>query len=270
MGLLGEIYSFGNRTRNKLRGLLDDPKGYLQQTADQTANTLRDMTGANETAQQFALRDKINAGDQNALEQYRNLEKTIQNKLFDVALNFNPAAVGTILKSGNVPKNALYPEEFKASINRSAKFDPTENMDAAGNLWNTGQQAQIRQLNDGNYLLVSSPVWPNKGAGKYAVGDSIAELQQYAAKQGAHRESGRAGAESRTLLGKLKKEYGDDAFSTAKSTQSNSQYITHIPSGTKIRISDHDLPLHYEQPDLDLRSAMSIQDQLKAIGGLLK
>ena len=28
MGLLGEIYSFGNRTRNKLRGLFDDPKGY--------------------------------------------------------------------------------------------------------------------------------------------------------------------------------------------------------------------------------------------------
>lgn len=98
MGLLGEIYSFGNRTRNKLRGLLDDPKGYLQQTADQTANTLRDMTGANETAQQFALRDKINAGDKNALEQYRNLEKTIQNKLFDVALNFNPAAVGMTAK----------------------------------------------------------------------------------------------------------------------------------------------------------------------------
>ena len=100
MGLLGEIYSFGNRTRNKLRGLLDDPKGYLQQTADQTANTLRDMTGANETAQQFALRDKINAGDKNALEQYRNLEKTIQNKLFDVALNFNPAAVGMFIGKG--------------------------------------------------------------------------------------------------------------------------------------------------------------------------
>ena len=107
MGLLGEIYSFGNRTRNKLRGLLDDPKGYLQQTADQTANTLRDMTGANETAQQFALRDKINAGDKNALEQYRNLEKTIQNKLFDVALNFNPAAVGMIKTPvGRIPESA--------------------------------------------------------------------------------------------------------------------------------------------------------------------
>lgn len=100
MGLLGEIYSFGNRTRNRLKGLLDDPKGYLQQTADQTANTLRDMTGANETAQQFALRDKINAGDKNALAQYRNLEKTIQNKLFDVALNFNPAAVGMFIGKG--------------------------------------------------------------------------------------------------------------------------------------------------------------------------
>ena len=100
MGLLGEIYSFGNRTRNRLKGLLDDPKGYIQQTADQTANTLRDMTGANETAQQFALRDKINAGDKNALEQYRNLEKTIQNKLFDVALNFNPAAVGMFIGKG--------------------------------------------------------------------------------------------------------------------------------------------------------------------------
>ena len=104
MGLLGEIYSFGNRTRNKLRGLLDDPKGYLQQTADQTANTLRDMTGANETAQQFALRDKINAGDKNALAQYRNLEKTIQNKLFDVALNFNPAAVGMTAWHGSPHK----------------------------------------------------------------------------------------------------------------------------------------------------------------------
>ena len=104
MGLLGEIYSFGNRTRNKLRGLLDDPKGYIQQTADQTANTLRDMSGANETAQQFALRDKINAGDKNALAQYRNLEKTIQNKLFDVALNFNPAAVGMTAWHGSPHK----------------------------------------------------------------------------------------------------------------------------------------------------------------------
>lgn len=104
MGLLGEIYSFGNRTRNRLKGLLDDPKGYIQQTADQTANTLRDMTGANETAQQFALRDKINAGDKNALAQYRNLEKTIQNKLFDVALNFNPAAVGMTAWHGSPHK----------------------------------------------------------------------------------------------------------------------------------------------------------------------
>ena len=117
MGLLGEIYSFGNRTRNKLRGLLDDPKGYLQQTADQTANTLRDMTGANETAQQFALRDKINAGDKNALEQYRNLEKTIQNKLFDVALNFNPAAVGMTAKAA---KEAPYAEAHRIAQRNAA------------------------------------------------------------------------------------------------------------------------------------------------------
>ena len=117
MGLLGEIYSFGNRTRNRLKGLLDDPKGYLQQTADQTANTLRDMTGANETAQQFALRDKINAGDKNALEQYRNLEKTIQNKLFDVALNFNPAAVGMTAK---VAKEAPYAEAHRIAQRNAA------------------------------------------------------------------------------------------------------------------------------------------------------
>ena len=73
MGLLGEIYP-SETAPKQAAWSLDDPKGYLQQTADQTANTLRDMTGANETAQQFALRDKINAGDKNALAQYRNLE----------------------------------------------------------------------------------------------------------------------------------------------------------------------------------------------------
>ena len=72
------------------------------------------MTGANETAQQFALRDKINAGTKNALAQYRNLEKTIQNKLFDVALNFNPAAVGMTAKAAK-----------GSAVRRSAQNRPT-------------------------------------------------------------------------------------------------------------------------------------------------
>ena len=107
-------------------------RAIIQQTADQTANTLRDMSGANETAQQFALRDKINAGDQNALAQYRNLEKTIQNKLFDVALNFNPAAVGMIrTQVGRIPETASETRMLADLLQRAGEkagyVVPTEN-----------------------------------------------------------------------------------------------------------------------------------------------
>jgi len=154
MGLLGEIYSFGNRTRNKLRGLLDDPKGYLQQTADQTANTLRDMTGANETAQQFALRDKINAGDKNALEQYRNLEKTIQNKLFDVALNFNPAAVGMFIGKGAKTWDAAAAAEAEKRLSAG---------DDARKVWSElgvfrGPDGHLRQEIDDSKISVFAPI----------------------------------------------------------------------------------------------------------------
>jgi hypothetical protein len=106
-GLLADVYSFGNRTRNKLRGLLDDPVGTIQQAADATAEGVRNLTGQNETAQQFALRDSINSGDKNALAEYKRLEQVIQNKLFDLATNFNPAAVGMIrTQVGRIPETA--------------------------------------------------------------------------------------------------------------------------------------------------------------------
>ena len=254
MGLLGEIYSFGNRTRNKLRGLLDDPKGYLQQTADQTANTLRDMTGANETAQQFALRDKINAGDKNALAQYRNLEKTIQNKLFDVALNFNPAAVGMTAWHGS-------PHKFD-------KFDLAK--------IGTGEGAQA--YGHGAYLAEAKDVGKEYqlalGNKPSAVDDFAGfEAQAAFAKHGGNTKKAIAWLEDRKKLtddakqflmpGAYEKQIGvyNEAIRRIQSGEVSKEagylYKTDIPDEAVARFLDWDKPLSQQAPEVQAALAKS-------------
>ena len=105
--ILGQIYSFGNTTRNKLKGLLSDPASTLEQFSYNVNTGLRDTLAFNEIEQQFALRDRIKTGDKAALAEYKDLENRVQNKLLDVALNFNPAAVGMIKTPvGRIPESA--------------------------------------------------------------------------------------------------------------------------------------------------------------------
>lgn len=126
----------------------------------------------------------------------------------------------------------------------------------------------ISELADGNIMLKHMPQWGSKSREFHVIGDDLDEVIGAANKRLSTSNAGVASREKylhdNSLLGKLQKEYGD-AFKVKKSERSASQYITHEPSGTKIRISDHDLPLAYEQADINLRTGMPLQDQLDAV-----
>ena len=121
---------------------------------------------------------------------------------------------------------------------------------------------------DGRYVVSYDPPWGSKSKGFHAFGDDPSTLLNSAVERLGRSDKAVTSAarakEGKTLLGKLKQEYGDN-FELGRSTQSNSQYITHTPTGTKIRVSDHKLPLGYEQPDIDLRQWQSVDEQLAAI-----
>jgi len=126
----------------------------------------------------------------------------------------------------------------------------------------------VKELADGKLLLTHNPMWGSNSKQFSVVGDSIDEV--ITAAKSRLESSNKAVAISakrkldNSLIGQLQKEYGDN-FTVKKSERSKSIYITHKPSGTKIRISDHDLPLGYVQADIDLRSGQSLEDQLAEI-----
>lgn len=149
----------------------------------------------------------------------------------------------------------------------------------AGEKWNlypSGKGAAVKEnmnatispLSNGDFALSFNPAWGSKSKAFYAVGDNPEELVDYSMNKISRSDKAIDSAAKKndetSLLGMLKSEYGD-VFSLAKSTQSKSQYIIHNPTGTKIRISDHDLPLHYVQPDVDLRNWQSKNDMLQAV-----
>lgn len=130
----------------------------------------------------------------------------------------------------------------------------------------------IRHHADGRWSAERVPTWGSQSKKFFGVGDSAQELidavKARIAKSDAAVSAAAKRKEASSLLGRLRAEYGDN-FSTARSTQSKSEYITHIPSGTKIRISDHPLPLHYEQPDIDLPKGAPIDEMLNEIRRVL-
>lgn len=129
-------------------------------------------------------------------------------------------------------------------------------------------------LPDGKYLAEYSPAWGSTSKGFHGYGDDLGALVSAAEQRIAN--SNRAVSASQTakhknsLAGKLEAEFGEGAFDVSKSERSKSQYFTHTPSGTKIRISDHALPLGYVQADLDLPAGMSADDMAKAITEYLR
>jgi len=165
---------------------------------------------------------------------------------------------GVIKEIGKIPKNSIFPKSV------------TPDMVPVGisEMFGTGMSGTIKKMTNGDYLGRYNPAWGQPGKPFYAIGDDADELKRVMLDRMTRSEAGTAASKkakfNNSMLGKLKKEFGD-VFDTARSTQSNSEYITHTPSGLKIRISDHDLPLHYEQPDIDLRSWMSTEDKLAAI-----
>jgi len=177
--------------------------------------------------------------------------------------------IGGMIKEVKSVKNGTLPESISAlktsGMPRSEKWDLYPSGSAAVK---ENPNAVVSPLSNGDFALSFNPSWGSKSKGFYAVGDNPEELVDYSMKKISRSDKAIDSASKKrdesSLLGMLKSEYGD-VFSTANSTQSKSNYIIHNPSGTKIRISDHELPLHYEQPDIDLRDWQSKDDMLQTI-----
>lgn len=184
------------------------------------------------------------------------------------ALPFVPALGGIIKQSGAIPKKGLAQILGDRKIVSGLNVLPENELWDAGGLLKQNMDIGVRPLDDGTFLGRVMPQWGSKTKDFYAIGDDPVELANNllnrTAKSDKAIQTASKAKESKSVVGQLKKEFGD-VFDFGRSTQSKSEYITHAPSGTKIRISDHDLPLHYEQPNVDLRTWMSDEEKLAAI-----
>ena len=127
-------------------------------------------------------------------------------------------------------------------------------------------------LPDGRYQLTYLPPWGGNRNSFFAISSDLTDLITSSLSHLERSDNAIARAKNsaykNSLIGKLEERFGD-VFSFAHSTQSKSEYIIHNPSGTKIRISDHNLPLHYEQADIDLRTTQSTEDKFSEIEAYL-
>lgn len=131
----------------------------------------------------------------------------------------------------------------------------------------------VSPLENGKYVLQYRPLWGSSSKEFHIIGDdpnalALAGIDRLTRSDKAISSAQKAKFNN-SLLGKLNAEFGD-TFSKAKSTQSKSEYLIHNPTGIKIRISDHNLPLGYEQPDVDLRFGQSLEEKLSAIREAIK
>jgi len=172
-------------------------------------------------------------------------------------------------KTGNTPKTIANSKINNPAADwRGSDLLQWGNPNALSALVRGNPNMSIKELADGKLLLEHSPTWGSGAKPFYMVGDNVDELVNSATprlnRSNAAVEASVKSKFNNSLLGKLTSEYGD-TFQTANSGRSASTYITHTPSGTKIRISDHDLPLGYVQPDVDLRIGQPIEEQLAAV-----
>ncbi len=181
---------------------------------------------------------------------------------------------GGVIKSVRPSKFGKIPDEISAM--KSGGLDKSElwqNYSDRAGLINKNMDMTIYPLNNGDYVLSHNPAWGSKSKGFYAVGDDANELVNYSlgrvSKSDKSIQSASDKKYSNSLAGMLENEYGP-VFSFSNSNRSASQYITHNPSGQKIRISDHDLPLGYVQADHDVPISLSDKDKFKSIMDFLK
>lgn len=190
-------------------------------------------------------------------------------------LPFIPAAAGMIKSSGNIPKAGLPPEIDSQVVRPTIGSLPkSDAYDAAGNVYQD-MNVKLSKLNTGDFLGTYRPAWLQGGKERYAVGDNAQELIDALLDTSKRSRAGVAAAETnkfnKSLVGQLSKlGFNPADFKESSSARSVSTYLVHGPSGTKIRISDHDLPLGYEQPDVDLRTWMTDEEKIKAINAALR
>jgi len=204
---------------------------------------------------------------------------TDQNALASLAMDWaNPVPVsglvgGIISKGGKAVDALKYSDDVARSVPIFKKYNPPK---ALGGKFPelkgverrpnpavvaVSNDLTIKTLPDGKFQADYSPLY---GGGKpfSALGDNPQELMDMAIarvnrSEKAMLQQQKYSSIPNTWKGDAKKvakniidEYGDVSF--ASSTQSKSKYIT-LPSGEKIRISDHALPSSYEGADYDFR-----------------
>ncbi|MBK7814489.1 MAG: hypothetical protein IPJ52_09380 [Rhodocyclaceae bacterium] len=123
-----------------------------------------------------------------------------------------------------------------------------------------GIYGRVYKLKDGRYLLEqNNGSHIDKKKAFWIIGDDLdAVLDRGEARlKNSDAAVGRARTSkiSKPLRAELEEEFGKVfEYEISNASNSSSFYITHKPSGIKIRISDHDLPSYYENTaDIDLR-----------------
>lgn len=177
----------------------------------------------------------------------------------------NPAFMGqrgAIKAEGWFPKKTNYPEQFSGQVVTPiiGSLPESSVYDKSGMFWgDAAANGQIRKLLNGDYLMTVTPQWMGNTKPFYAVGDIPEELasrgKEFMANSGRSIQSARTAKIPANVRKALEGEFGKNfSYDISNSGNSKSYYITHNPSGTKIRVSDHELPEYYENSaDLDLR-----------------
>lgn len=176
---------------------------------------------------------------------------------------------GVIKVTGYTPKSGLPKDIADSRIPGIGVLPKNPRYDATGLVYDDMNLA-LSKTKSGDFLVRYNPPWLGKTKPFHAIGDNADELIDYGLSRVVRSQNASGAAAKKqynaSLLGHLEKSGIDpNDFQTAKSARSSSEYLTHIPSGTKVRISDHDLPLGYVQPDIDLRSSQTTADQARAI-----
>ena len=131
---------------------------------------------------------------------------------------------------------------------------------------------RVEHKPDGTFTISHSPAWGETGKPFTLNGDSVDDLISTAESRLQRSEAAMTAAakskHSKTVGGMLEMKHGDN-FEYAKSARSDSQYITHTPTGAKIRISDHKLPDVYESPNFEVSGALSKKEQAQSISKFL-